>query len=295
MSDRDLPSLHALRAFEAAARLGSMSLAARELHVTHGAVSRQVRSLEEALGQPLFLRQGRGIQATAAGRRLQESCQAAFGQLRESWARLRREQADAALVLGSSGSVLARWVIPRLERLGHDLPALTLHLAAQEEPTSLAGVDVALLLEAPPWPDSWQVYDLAPERIGPVLSPRHPELERLRALPPAALCDEPLLYTASRPQAWPDWARAMGLAPESMQQTQALPHLYFLLEAAAAGLGVAIAPQPLVADDLASGRLLAPWGFRETGGRWILATLRAGDARLEALAAWARDELTERA
>jgi len=295
MSDRDLPSLHALRAFEAAARLGSMSLAARELHVTHGAVSRQVRSLEEALGQPLFLRQGRGIQATAAGRRLQESCQAAFGQLRESWARLRREQADAALVLGCSGSVLARWVIPRLERLRHDLPTLTLHLAAQEEPTSLAGVDVALLLEAPPWPDSWQVYDLAPERIGPVLSPRHPELERLRALPPAALCDEPLLYTASRPQAWPDWARAMGLAPDSMQQAQALPHLYFLLEAAAAGLGVAIAPQPLVADDLASGRLLAPWGFRETGGRWILATTRAGDARLEALAAWARDELTERA
>ena len=71
MSERDLPSLHALRAFEAAARLGSMSLAAQELHVTHGAVSRQVRSLEEALGQPLFLRQGRGIQATAAGRRLQ--------------------------------------------------------------------------------------------------------------------------------------------------------------------------------------------------------------------------------
>ncbi|MBP1475636.1 LysR family transcriptional regulator [Frateuria sp. MAH-13] len=291
MSERDLPSLHALRAFEAAARLSSMSLAAQELHVTHGAVSRQVRSLEEALGQPLFVRQGRGIRVTTAGRTLQESCQAAFGQLRESWTRLRREQAGAPLVLGCSGSVLARWVIPRLERLRHELPALTLHLAAQEEPTSLAGVDVALLLEAPPWPVSWQVYDLGAERIGPVLSPRHPDVERLRALPASALGDEPLLYTDSRPQAWPDWARAMGLAPESMQQTQALPHLYFLLEAAAAGLGVAIAPQPLVADDLASGRLLAPWGFRETGGRWILATAHAGDTRLDALAAWARDEL----
>ncbi|UGB39264.1 LysR family transcriptional regulator [Frateuria soli] len=293
MSERDLPSLHALRAFEATARLGSMSQAAQELHVTHGAVSRQIRSLEEALGQPLFARQGRGIQVTAAGRTLQESCQAAFGQLRESWARLRREQAGSPLVLGCSGSVLARWVIPRLERLRHELPALTLHLAAQEEPSSLASVDVALLLEAPPWPASWRVYDLAPERIGPVLSPRHPDVERLRTLPASALSEEPLLYTASRPQAWPDWARAMGLAPESMQQTQALPHLYFLLEAAAAGLGVAIAPQPLVADDLASGRLLAPWGFRETGGRWILATTHTGDARLDALAAWARDELAE--
>ncbi|MGN2245992.1 LysR family transcriptional regulator [Frateuria sp. GZRR35] len=291
MSERDLPSLHALRAFEAAARLGSMSLAAQELHVTHGAVSRQVRSLEEALGQPLFVRQGRGIQVTSAGRSLQESCHAAFGQLRESWTRLRREQAGAPLVLGCSGSVLARWVIPRLERLRHELPTLTLHLAAQEEPASLAGVDAALLLEAPPWPASWQVYDLGAERIGPVLSPRHPDVERLCALPASALCDEPLLYTASRPQAWPDWARAMGLAPDSMQQAQALPHLYFLLEAAAAGLGVAIAPQPLVADDLASGRLLAPWGFRETGGRWILATAHAADARLEALAAWTRDEL----
>ena len=293
MSERDLPSLHALRAFEAAARLGSMSLAARELHVTHGAVSRQIRSLEEALGQPLFLRQGRGIQVTSAGQSLQESCRAAFGQLREGWARLRREQAGAPLVLGCSGSVLARWVIPRLEHLRHALPGLTLHLAAQEEPASLAGVDAALLLEAPPWPASWQVYDLAPERIGPVLSPRHPEIERLRSLPASALCDEPLLYTASRPQAWPDWARVMGLPPDSMQQAQALPHLYFLLEAAAAGLGVAIAPQPLVADDLASGRLLAPWGFRETGGRWVLATPNAGDARLEALAAWARNQLGE--
>ena len=294
MSERDLPSLHALRAFEAAARLGSMSLAAQELNVTHGAVSRQVRSLEEALGQPLFLRQGRGIQVTTAGRTLQESCHAAFGQLRESWARLRREQAGAPLVLGCSGSVLARWVIPRLERLRHELPALTLHLAAQEEPANLAGVDVGLLLQAPPWPAAWQVYDLAPERIGPVLSPRHPDFERLRALPASALCDEPLLYTASRPQAWPDWARAMGLAPESMRQAQALPHLYFLLEAAAAGLGVAIAPQPLVADDLTSGRLLAPWGFRETAGRWILATAHAADARLDALATWARVELAER-
>jgi DNA-binding transcriptional LysR family regulator len=268
-----------------------MSLAARELHVTHGAVSRQVRALEDALGHPLFLRLGRGIEPTAAGRQLQENCHAAFAQLRDGWLRLRQAQAESALVLGCSGSVLARWVIPRLERLRHELPDLRLHLAAQEEPDALAGVDAALLLLTPPWPTSWQVYDLAPERIGPVLSPRHPEAGRLRALPAAALGEEPLLYTASRPQAWPDWARAMGLPPDSLRQAQALPHLYFLLEAAAAGLGVAITPQPLVADDLANGRLLAPWGFRDTGGRWVLATMHPADARVEALAAWIRAEL----
>ena len=296
MPDRNLPSLNALRAFEAAARLGSMSLAAQELHVTHGAVSRQVRALEESLEQPLFARQGRGVALTKTGQQLRELCSATFGQLREGWLQLRNARSTSAFVLGCSGSVLARWMIPRLGRLRHDLPALTLHLAVQEEPVAdhLADADAALLLAAPPWPVAWQVHELAPERIGPVLSPRYPGAERLRELPATALCEEPLLHTASRPQAWPEWANAMGLPPESLQQAQALPHLYFLLEAAATGLGVAIAPQPLVADDLASGRLLAPWGFRETSARWALVSARrTDDTRLVGLADWLRHELTE--
>lgn len=294
MSIRELPSLNALRAFEAAARLGSMSLAARELHVTHGAVSRQVRALEEALGQPLFARHGRGVALTASGQALHESCTGAFGQLRQTWNRLQQAHAGSAFVLGCSGSVLARWVIPRLERLRRDLPNLTLHLSVLEEPAdeSIGEVDAMLLLAAPPWPTLWQAHELAPEYIGPVLSPRYPGAERLREQPAQALCDEPLLHTASRPQAWPDWARAMGLPPESLQQTQALPHLYFLLEAAAAGLGVAIAPQPLVADDLAAGRLIAPWGFRPTPASWALcAAKQASDPRLNELANWLRREL----
>lgn len=294
MSARDLPPLNALRTFEAAARLGSMSLAARELHVTHGAVSRQVRVLEEALGQPLFTREGRGIALTTVGQQLHEQCSTAFGQLREGWQQLRHTRASAAFVLGCPGSVLARWVIPRMERLRHELPTLPLHLAVQEQPVAdhLAEVDAALLLAAPPWPAGWQVHELAPERIGPVLSPRYPGAERLRESPASALCDEPLLYTASRPQAWPEWARATGLPPASLQQTQALPHLYFLLEAAAAGLGVAIAPQPLVADDLAGGRLLAPWGFHPTSACWALVSARGSeDPRLPALARWLRGEL----
>jgi DNA-binding transcriptional LysR family regulator len=259
-------------------------------------VSRQVRVLEEALGQPLFVRQGRGVALTAVGQQLREQCSAAFGQLREAWLQLRQQRATAAFVLGCSGSVLARWMIPRLERLRHELPALTIHLAVQEEPVAehLAEVDAALLLAAPPWPSGWQVHELAPERIGPVLSPRYPGAERLRGQPASALCEEPLLHTASRPQAWPEWANTMGLPSESLQQAQALPHLYFLLEAASAGLGVAIAPQPLVADDLASGRLLAPWGFRETSARWVLASSRRmDDGRIEALAAWLRTELSD--
>ena len=297
MSIRELPSLNALRAFEAAARLRSMSLAARELHVTHGAVSRQVHALEEALRHPLFVRQGRGVALTAAGQTLRESCSGAFEQLRDAWTRLQASHASSAFVLGCSGSVLARWVIPRLERLRRDLPSLTLHLSVLEEPApeSIGDVDAMLLLAAPPWPTGWQTLELAPEYIGPVLSPRYPGAERLREQPAQALCDEPLLHTASRPQAWPDWAHAMGLPPDSLQQTQALPHLYFLLEAAAAGLGVAIAPQPLVADDLAAGRLIAPWGFRLTLASWALcASRQANDPRLIELANWLRQELAEK-
>src|SRR5690242_8960386 len=129
MPGRDLPSLNALRAFEATARLSSVSAAAAELHVTHGAVSRQLRVLEEALGQPLFARHGRGLVLTAAGRQLHEGTGTAFEQLRDTWARLGHDT-DRALVLGCPGSLLARWMIPRLERLRHDLPALRLHLSA---------------------------------------------------------------------------------------------------------------------------------------------------------------------
>lgn len=294
MSERDLPPLNALRAFEMTARLQSVSRAAEALHVTHGAVSRQLRQLEDALGRPLFARQGRGLTLTDAGERLRDAAGAAFDPLRDAWATL-RHPAQAPFVLGCSGSVLARWVIPRLDRLARDLPTLTLHLSAQDEspPPDLRGMDAALLIGSPPWPSGWRVETLATERLGPVLSPRYAGAARLVDAPATALLAEPLLHTASRPQAWADWARACGLqAPHAMGQ--GFDHLYYLLEAALAGLGVAIAPEPLVADDLAAGRLLAPWGFRATQASWVLATpVRANDTRGAALARWLMRELGE--
>ncbi|RPE81399.1 LysR family transcriptional regulator [Vulcaniibacterium tengchongense] len=291
---RDLPPLNALRAFEAVARLDGVSRAAAELHVTHGAVSRQLRALEEALGTALFVRQGRGLALTPAGRRLHAAAETAFEPLRATWAELRRRPAQAPLVLGCPGSVLARWMIPRLDRLGRELPDLRLHLAASETAPdpALTGLDAALLIAAPPWPREWRVHELAPERIGPVLGPRFPAFDRLRTAAPRALLDFELLHTASRPQAWPDWAAAVGLPTGRLRLGTGFAHLYYLLEAAVAGLGVAIAPQPLVAQDLAAGRLHAPWGFVETAGRWILCEpRRRGDPRVARLAAWLREAL----
>ena len=294
MTERELPPLNALRAFEAVARLHSVTHAAAELHVTHGAVSRQLRLLEDALGRPLFARQGRGLALTEIGQQLHEGAGAAFEQLRESWSSLRQRNAQAPFVLGCSGSLLARWVIPRLDRIERDLPELRMHLSAQESPMTpeLGNLDAALMLAAPPWPANWHVETLAPERIGPVVSPRYAGWPALQEQPAARLRDEPLLHTASRPQAWPDWMCSMGLPPPRGTPGQSFPHLYHLLEAAIAGLGVAIAPAPLVADDLASGRLLAPWGFQPTASSWVLATpLRTPDRRCAALATWLREEL----
>lgn len=291
---QDLPPLNALRAFEAAARLQSVSQAAVELSVTHGAVSRQIRVLEEDLGLALFSKDGRGIKLTDAGLRLRDAAGEAFERLRSTCAELRQQTVDAPFVLGCPGSLLARWFIPRLDRLNRELPDLHLQLSASEgelDPRR-AGLDATLWYAEPPWPADMRVYELGEEAIGPVLSPYHPQFTSLRQAPAAALLDQALLHTTSRPQAWPTWAEGQGLAVDRLRMGQGFEHLYYLLEAALAGLGVAIAPQQLVADDLASGRLVAPWGFVRTSARltlWVPA--RRQDRRAEQLAGWLRKAL----
>ncbi|MCD9028549.1 LysR family transcriptional regulator [Luteimonas sp. BDR2-5] len=296
MSNERLPPLTALRAFEAAARLGSIGRAAAELHVTHGAVSRQIKALEAHLDLPLFQRDGRGVRLTPAGERLRDAAGSAFAQLQASVRALRRDATPQALVLGCPGSLLARWVIPRLDRLARDLPGLRLHLSAHEgdfDP-ALPDLDAALLIGQPPWPPGWRVRTLADERIGPVLSPRHPRFDALAHAPADALLQEPLLHTASRPQAWPQWAARQGLDPAGLRMGTGFEHLYYLLEAAASGLGVAIAPAQLVADDIDAGRLAAPWGFVGTGAHWCLCTQGAGaDGRFDTLADWLAGQLAQ--
>ncbi|MCO7572476.1 LysR family transcriptional regulator [Pseudomonas chlororaphis] len=293
---RDLPPLNALRAFEATARLNSVSQAAEQLHVTHGAVSRQLKVLEEHLGLSLFVKDGRGIKLTDAGIHLRDASSEAFERLRDVCAELTRGSADSPFVLGCSGSLLARWLIPRLGRLNADLPDLRLHLSAGEgdlDPRR-PGLDALLVFAEPPWPADMQVYELACERIGPVLSPRYAGYPRLRTAPATALGAEPLLHTTSRPQAWPSWARHNGIAADSLRYGQGFEHLYYLLEAAVAGLGVAIAPEPLVAEDLLAGRLVAPWGFSDTPGQLALwLPKRAADGRARQLAQWLKNELRQ--
>ncbi|ETF05558.1 MULTISPECIES: LysR family transcriptional regulator [Pseudomonas] len=292
----DLPPLNALRAFEATARLNSVSQAAEQLHVTHGAVSRQLKVLEEHLGVSLFVKDGRGLKLTDAGARLRDASVEAFDRLRSVCAELTQSTADAPFVLGCSGSLLARWFIPRLGRLNADLPDLRLHLSAGEgdlDPRR-PGLDALLLFAEPPWPADMQVYELAAERIGPVMSPLYSGYQKLHTAVAADLFDEPLLHTTSRPQAWPSWAQQNHLDPRALKLGQGFEHLYYLLEAAVAGLGVAIAPEPLVTEDLKAGRLVAPWGFCETPAQLALwLPKRAADGRARQLAQWLKNELRQ--
>ncbi len=291
---RDLPPLNALRAFEAAARLQSLSKAALELSVTHGAVSRQLKVLEEDLGLALFSKDGRGLKLTDAGSRLRDASADAFERLRTACAELKQQTVDAPFVLACPGSLLARWFIPRLDRLNRELPHLRLQLSASDgdlDPRR-PGIDATLWFAEPPWPADMQVFELAAERIGPVLSPRYAEFSRLNGELPGTLTSEALLHTTSRPQAWPQWAKRHGIERADLQLGQGFEHLYYLLEAAVAGLGVAIAPQQLVADELAAGRLVAPWGFVETSAKlalWVPA--RTPSSRAAELAHWLARQL----
>ena len=158
------------------------------------------------------------------------------------------------------------------------------------EPGAVPGEDYVfeqhtLLLGEAPWPAAWQVWPLAPERIGPVLSPRHARFAALRDGPPRALLDEPLLHTASRPQAWPRWLASQQLADAPHLGT-GFDHLTYLLEAAVAGLGVAIADETLVEEDIRAGRLVRPFATSIKTGASYRLVLREAPGTENGLAAF---------
>ena len=294
---QSLPSLNALRAFDETARTLSVSRAAEQLSVTHGAVSRQIRQLEEQLGVRLFRREGRGLVLTPEGEQLCATTSQVFDQLIQTCDQLKRAAVDAPLVLGCSGSFLARWFIPRLDRMQRQCPDLKLHLTASDDLSwpLPAQVDLALRFAEPPWPKGAQVIDLAPERMGPVLKPDllpfEPQQEH-KSPSPEVLAGLPLLHTRSRQQAWPLWLEDRGLSRAARDDDKSFDHLNYMLEAALVGLGVAIAPAYLVEEDLRTGRLVAPWGFIETPSRLGLWLVQGELSRgVQQLVNWLEGEL----
>ncbi|RVV96898.1 LysR family transcriptional regulator [Mesobaculum littorinae] len=292
--------LNALRALESAARLGGMSRAADELGVTYGAVSRQVRMLEARLGVTLFEGPRNRPRPSATALRLLPALTAAFDGIEAAVARAAvRPEGPVVLDISCLGTLTMRWLIPRLYGFRAAHPGIELRLTENDGPVAFRaqGPDVAIRVggtRPADWPGA-RIAHLFPDRTGPVLSPALMPAGGLRS--PAALASLPWLHTRSRPRAWHDWIAASGAPltadPASLAEaTAGYEHFYFLLEAAVTGLGVAAAPEILVRDDIASGRLIAPFGFCPTGRNYVLLTPDPPGPEAEAFGAWLLDLVT---
>ena len=261
LTSKALPSLNALRAFEAMARTGRATLAAEELNVTHSAVSRQVKALEAALGVRLFTGPKTRLELTEAGRELLPALTEAFDKIAGAVGRLRSGGEDLHIAVNASVSV--KWLIPRLPRFAEAHPDTRLHLAElASQATSHRGADAIIRIVPSARLSEPNVTPFIPNHVGLVMSPALAERfpDPLQA---------PRLTAVTHPQGWPIWAALSGMElPHSPEQPFA--HMHFALDAAIAGLGTAITSWPLAADYVANGRLVAPFGFRRVESAYAL-------------------------
>jgi len=246
--------LNALRAFEAVARTGRVTLAADELAVTHSAVSRQVKALEAALGVRLFSGPKNRLELTVAGRELAPALTEAFDQIATAVRNVRTGGEDLHIAVNASLSV--KWLIPRLSAFQAAHPAVRLQLSelAPHATTHRGAQAVVRIVPLARLSDP-NVTAFARNALGVVMSPTL--AERHRDDPLAA----PRLAAQTHPEAWHIWAEHAGVelrpAPE-----RPFAHVHFAQDAAAAGLGAAVVSWVFAAEDVAAGRLVAPLGFR---------------------------------
>ncbi|AOB32287.1 transcriptional regulator [Bordetella sp. H567] len=256
---RTLPPLNALRAFEAAGRHGSFKDAAAELHVTHGAISQHVRLLEQWLDAPLFERHNRRVKLTPAAKAYLEKIGPLFEQLAQATARYGvPETVSRTLSVNAPATFTLRWLVPRLARFRVEHPDVEVKVETSNGPLESLQENHDIVIRG--GPDTFYGYSMRPflseERL-PVCSPA-----LLRQLPlrsPGDLRQHTLLHTSSLPRLWPDWLASAQVAPLRPAAALTFDHFYLTLQAAIDGIGVAMGPTALVADDLAARRLVAPF------------------------------------
>ena len=292
MPGRRLPPLSALRAFEAAARLRSFKRAAQELSVTPTAISHQVRALEEHIGLRLFERQTRRVALTAAAERLFPVLRDGFDAFAAAVEALRAPPQRRALTLSATLSFTAKWLVPRMASFRQACPDLDLRLHASDDPVDLhAGLaDAAIRYGRGPFP-GLEAEPLIENRFAPVCSPR------LSLRQPRDLHEHMLLHsewrhpTADTPT-WRLWRERAGLAELAGLDVDAglrFTDESHAIQAAIAGHGVALLSLALVADDLASGALMQPFGPALDGyPHWFVRAPGVEPAGLAALRDWLR-------
>ena len=270
------PPLNALRAFEAAARHLSFKVAARELHVTAGAVSHQVKQLEDFLGVALFRRLTRALELTPEAHVLLPKVQEGLAAIMEAVELVRAREEAPALTVIAPPNFAARWLVPRLARFTQAHPAVELHVASRP-----AMIDGRGDSEVMPVPDARDDTPMAMVRFGdghypgahvdevfsavyvPICSPallegdhplRKPEDLRFHTL----LHDDTVTEEGARPS-WSDWLRAVGVAGMDASKGPHFSDASLSFEAALEGMGVALAMKPLVRPEIEAGRLVVPF------------------------------------
>lgn len=250
---RLLPSMSMLQAFSAAARCESFTEAAADLGLTQGAISRQVRALEQQLGAELFARVRKSVRLTAAGRRYAEEVDKALQTVRLASLDVMTHRAGGTLNLAILPTFGTRWLIPRFPAFLREHPDITVYFSTKLSPFDFKKEDLhaAIHYGRTDWPDTESTFLMKEETV-PVAAPALLREQAVNA--PADLLEMPLLHLATRPRAWPDWFRDAGFERPATTG-MVFEEIAAVAQAAAAGLGVSLLPRFLIENELARGEL----------------------------------------
>ncbi len=291
-----LPPLQTLRAFEATGRRLSMTLAAAELHLTHGAVSRQIKALEDNLGVQLFRRMTRRIELTDAGVSFFGAVTRLLSELAREAEIVRRRNDDTRLVVSSGVSFASKWLTSRLHRLMARYPDFDIHLEVTDAPVDFATgrVDVALGYGAGQYPAA-TAERIMNETVSPVCAPDY--RDRMGGLSsPADLAGCQLIHEIGMNTTWERWFSMMELQfPKMRGPGYTLGSMS--IEAAIRGEGAALGRSVLVAEDLAAGRLAALFPQAKMDVEWgydlVYRTGNRDHPKVRAFRTWIAEEVRE--
>jgi LysR family glycine cleavage system transcriptional activator len=252
-----LPPLNPLRAFEATARRGAVSAAARELNVTHGAVSHQIRALEESLGTALFERGGKRLKLTPQGALLLPAVTSAFGEIAAATALMRRPETSGELTITCVPALLSLWLIPRLNTFTDQFPGVRVSLIASNDPEQLRShdADVCVLYGDGNWPDCWTRL-WSHLRLFPIASPTLLNSRPLRSLRDLA---DHTLFHGDDGREWNTWLSAADAIDLARGRQHFMSDARLSTEAALHGQGIALGDTITASSLIARGELVVPF------------------------------------
>ncbi|WP_439519297.1 LysR substrate-binding domain-containing protein [Hydrogenophaga sp.] len=289
-----LPPLNALKAFESAARLGTMTAAGDELNVTQVAITRQIAALEASMRVSLFVREHRSIRLTKAGETLFVAVTRSFHELQSATESMSEGSAIVLKICGYATFTM-RWLIPRLHRFHNLHPHIDIQLHSSMDVVDFerSDIDVAIRGGDGQWP-AWDCVLLAPIELVPVCSPgRRAALKSNRF--PGDLARVTLLHSKARPHDWRKWLEAVSAPTDRARTGITFDNGSLAYQAAIDGAGVAMAQHVLVADDLAKGSLVALSGVKIPSGDnyYFVAPRRRMPAKAVAFRDWLLKEIRQ--